>query len=41
MNETLWAGLVFAAGALVTAATAVMIVQGHLAAQRSNATERS
>ena len=41
MSETLWAGAVFAAGALVTAATAVMILQGHRTTQRSNATERS
>lgn len=30
MNELLWARLIFALGAVVTASTAVMILQGHL-----------
>tara|TARA_Y100000766_G_C18818592_1_gene561793 strand:- start:743 stop:862 length:120 start_codon:yes stop_codon:yes gene_type:complete len=30
MNELLWAKLIFALGAVVTAATVVMILQGHL-----------
>ena len=30
MDEWLWARLIFALGAVVTAATVVMIVRGHL-----------
>ncbi|QNI86622.1 putative membrane protein [Synechococcus sp. PROS-7-1] len=30
MDDNLWAGLIFALGAVVTLATVAMIIQGHL-----------
>ncbi len=30
LDDNLWAGLIFALGAVVTLATVVMIIQGHL-----------
>jgi len=34
VNELMWARLIFAMGAVVTAATVLMIVRGHLYWQR-------
>jgi len=36
VNETVWAGVIFAIGAMVTLATAVMILNGHLRHRRNH-----
>jgi hypothetical protein len=36
LDELLWARLIFALGAVVTAATVVMILRGHLYWNRTN-----
>ncbi|EAU75271.1 hypothetical protein RS9916_37227 [Synechococcus sp. RS9916] len=39
MSELMWARLIFAVGAVVTAATVVMIVRGHLYWQRRDSSD--
>ena len=39
LDELLWARLIFALGAVVTAATVVMIVRGHLYWNRRGSTD--